>query len=174
MNIFLLHKDYKISAKLHPKKLLPKMLLEHTQMLCTAAKYHNPEIDYKWLYKPVHKKHPCNLWLRLSKDNYQEMLDRTYYMWEEYYRRNNKDHKSIVEHNRFTRLQELSQYLKFPDRPKTLYHTAFNPESGLRPYSYIEGWMGSDKQVYELYRLYILTKWYITLEEQIKVIEYVK
>lgn len=149
------------------------MLLEHTQMLCTAAKYHNPELNYSWLYKPVHKKHPCNLWLRLSKDNYQEMLDRTYYMWEEYYSRSNKDHKSIVEHNRFIRLQELSQYLKFPDRPKTLYHTAFNPESGLRPYSYIQGWMGSDKQVYELYRLYILTKWYITLEEKMRVIKYI-
>ena len=174
MNIFLLHQDYDISAQLHPKKLLPKMLLEHTQMLCTAAKYHNPELNYSWLYKPVHKKHPCNLWLRLSKANYQEMLDRTNAMWKEYLKRGSKDHKSITEYNRFCLINELSQYLKFPDRPRTLYHTAFNPESGLRPFSYIEGWMGSDKQVYELYRCYILTKPYITLKEQIKVIKYIK
>ena len=174
MNIFLLHEDYNISARLHPKKLLPKMLLEHTQMLCTAARYHNPELKYKWLYKPVHQKHPCNLWLYLSKDNYIEMLDRTYAMWLEHKRRGGNDHKSIVVYNRFTRLYNLSQYLKFPDRPKTLYHTAFNPESGLSNFTYKNGWMGSDDQVYELYRCYILTKPYITLEEQIKVIEYIK
>ena len=174
MNIFLLHKDYDISAKLHPKTLLPKMLLEHTQMLCTAARYHNPELNYKWLYKPVHKKHPCNLWLRLSKANYIEMLERTAAMWIEHKRRGGNDHKSIVEHNRFVRLYELSQYLRFPDRPRTLYHTAFNPISGLREFAYIEGWMGSDEQVHELYRFYILTKWYITLEEQIKVINYME
>ena len=172
MNIFLLHKDYDISAQLHPKKLLPKMLLEHTQMLSTAARYHNPELEYSWLYKAVHKKHPCNLWLRLSKNNYQEMLDRTNAMWKEYLKRGSLTHKSIEEYNRFTLLNELSQYLKFPDRPRTLYHTAFNPESGLRSYSYIQGWMGLDEQVYELYRLYVLTKWYITVEEQIKIIEY--
>lgn len=172
MNIFLLHKDYQISAALHPSKLLPKMLLEHTQMLCTAAKYHNPDLTYSWMYKPVHKKHPCNLWLRLSKANYLEMLDRTNAMWEEHQKRSSNNHKSIVEYNRFTLLNELSQYLKFPDGPRTLYHTAFNPVSGLSNYSFKNGWMGSDEQVYDLYRCYVLTKNYITLEEQIRILEY--
>jgi hypothetical protein len=171
MNIFLLHEEYTTSARLHPRKLLPKMLLEHTQMLCTSARVLNPDLNYSWLYKSVHKKHPCNTWIRESKQNYLELLDRTYAMYIEHRRRGGNKHKSMSD-NRLIKLYELSQYLNFPQYEKTLYHNAFNPISGLEKYSYKNGYTCSYKESYELYRLYILTKPYITLKEKIEVIKY--
>lgn len=171
MNIFLLSNDYKLSAELHPHKLLPKMLLEHTQMLCTGARLLLPELNYSWLYKSVHKNHPCNVWVRKSRANYRELIDRTLYMYDEHLRRGGNQHKSMSD-NRLARLYDLSQYLPFPYEEKTYYHTAFNPESGLSLYTYKNGWRGTDEEVYDLYRLYILTKSYITLDEMKTVITY--
>jgi len=73
MNIFVLDSDLNKAAQYHNDIHLNKMLLEMTQMLCTAAHILNSEIEIP--YKPTHKNHPCTKWLTQSFENYLYGID---------------------------------------------------------------------------------------------------
>lgn len=67
MNIFVLHKDPKIAARMHCDKHVVKMILESAQMMCSVmhGMGHIPP------YKMTHANHPCTLWVSRSGQNYQ-------------------------------------------------------------------------------------------------------
>lgn len=101
MNIFVLHNKPRKAARWHADKHVVKMLLESVQMLYTAhwiavfpvlltqkAPIHVSKLQ-KTLpippplrrapaakpYRPVHVHHPCSVWVRTSRANYQWLAD---------------------------------------------------------------------------------------------------
>ena len=92
MNIFVLDDNPLRAAEQMCDKHIPKMIVETTQMLCTAHRYldgtewtdyskngrrikrwkHETDSDVSipMLYKAAMVNHPCNVWLRESKENY--------------------------------------------------------------------------------------------------------
>ena len=68
MNIFATHDDPIIAANYLDDKRANKMLLESTQLLCTAINYHaGKEIAP---YKSTHVNHPCAVWVRENDSNW--------------------------------------------------------------------------------------------------------
>jgi len=91
MNIFVLDLDPKKAALYHFDKHVTKMVLETSQMLCTALHSHSslPDIPYK----PAHPKHPCTIWAASCRCNYQWLCDLGHALSEEYTHRYGKIHK---------------------------------------------------------------------------------
>jgi hypothetical protein len=92
MNIFSTSPDPFQSARWLVDKHCVKMLLESTQLLCTA--FHEQGIDAP--YKPSHRNHPSSIWTRLSYDNFQWLIAHAHGISEEYTARYGKIHKSKV------------------------------------------------------------------------------
>jgi hypothetical protein len=90
MNIFLLDKNPRKCAAYHCDKHVVKMIVESAQMLCATH----------WLsggnapYKLTHAKHPCNLWLLESLDNYNFLCNLGMELCREYTKRYGKIHKT--------------------------------------------------------------------------------
>jgi hypothetical protein len=93
INIFILDNDPVIAAQYQCDKHVVKMVLESAQMLSTC---HILVDDNKnpMLYRATHKNHPCNVWLRESKDNYKWLYDHFVALSKEYTYRYDKWHKS--------------------------------------------------------------------------------
>lgn len=90
MNIFVLHEDPKIAAQQQCDKHVVKMVLESAQLLCTAVNLTGGEAKYK----VTHKNHPCSVWARSTKGNFNWLKVHALALCEEYTRRYNKRHKS--------------------------------------------------------------------------------
>lgn len=84
MNIFILSENPTEAAQLQLDKHVVKMCLETAQMLSTIAD--GP-------YKPTHKNHPCTVWARTSKQNYEWLVLHGLALCEEYTYRYGKIHK---------------------------------------------------------------------------------
>jgi hypothetical protein len=70
MNIFVLDLDIEKCARFHCDQHVIKMILESTQIVCSALNtrgFHTP-------YKPTHRKHPCVLWAGESFDNLKWLI----------------------------------------------------------------------------------------------------
>lgn len=87
MNIFFLDRDPKLAAQYHTDKHVVKMISESAQMLSTVLFEHYPHIK---MFKPTHVNHPCNKWLRESKENMLWLLDLTEHLNDEYIERYSK------------------------------------------------------------------------------------
>ena len=96
MNIFYLHPDSKIAAQMHCDKHVVKMLLETSQLLCTAHRELDDSsfADEAGLYKVAHKNHPSAKWVRESRENYRWTHSLLVALCEEYTLRYNKTHKT--------------------------------------------------------------------------------
>lgn len=109
MNIFILDNDINKSASYLNDKHIVKMVLEHTQLLC--SQFEKGEAPYK----RSHYNHPCSIWCRESKENYEWLIKYTEVMFKEYTKRYNKVHKSqqVLEwcKNNYTRLNLPSKGL---------------------------------------------------------------
>jgi len=89
MNIFVVDIDPRVSAKQLCDKHVVKMILESCQMLC--SQFPNGLAPYKRSYY----NHPCSVWVRKSKQNYEWLLNHCDELILEYKKRyNNKSHKS--------------------------------------------------------------------------------
>jgi len=92
MNIFFLHLIPAICAKMHVDKHVIKMILETTQLLCSA--HHMTEGNkYVPCYKLTHKNHPSAIWTRASKANYIWLCELGVELCKEYTYRYGKIHK---------------------------------------------------------------------------------
>jgi len=91
MNIFFLHLDTEECAKMHVDKHVVKMILEHTQLLCSV--HHITHSEYIPPYKLTHKNHPCSIWTRESLSNYKYLIKLTKELCKEYTYRYGKVHK---------------------------------------------------------------------------------
>ncbi len=85
MNIFVLDEDPTIAAQYHCDKHVVKMVLETAQILSTVSGRG---------YKPTHVNHPCTVWARESKANYQWLYDLGVALGKEYTHRYRRKHKS--------------------------------------------------------------------------------
>ena len=95
MNIFYLHRDPVIAAKVQYNKHVVKMILESAQMLCTAHHEIMGE-DADVPYKRAHVNHPSTIWCRSSAQNYAWLYDHFVALSEEYTKRYGKEHLSYT------------------------------------------------------------------------------
>lgn len=68
MNIFYLNSDMAICAALHCDQHVLKMLVEYVQLMSNTAHYVDIPRD---AYRPTHVNHPCSLWARQSRSNFE-------------------------------------------------------------------------------------------------------
>jgi len=127
MNIFYLHQDPATAAVMHNDKHVVKMILETGQMLSAAHrildakqvvvkinKNGNKKIKYEFeneqkerdVYKAAYINHPCTVWCRQTKANYNWLYNLFVELCKEYnHRYGNTPHKSQV---------RLTEYIKNP------------------------------------------------------------
>jgi hypothetical protein len=87
MNIFVTDKDPYIAARNLCSKHISKMLLESCQLLCSQFEMG------KAPYKRTHYNHPCSIWARTSKQNYEWLIQHADGISIEYSMRYGKYHK---------------------------------------------------------------------------------
>tara|TARA_R110000824_G_scaffold5538_6_gene25589 strand:- start:2635 stop:3108 length:474 start_codon:yes stop_codon:yes gene_type:complete len=92
LNIFALDKDVDVAAKWHVDRHVVKMPLETAQMLCTA-RYELGCTPESIPYKRTHTNHPCSIWCRQSKANYDWLCKLGLALCKEYTHRYEKVHK---------------------------------------------------------------------------------
>lgn len=93
MNIFILSYDMKESASFQVKKHCIKMPLESAQLLSTCHRVLESD-QAKFLYKKTHVNHPCSIWVRESKSNYEWLFNFLLAQFEEFRFRRGKAHSS--------------------------------------------------------------------------------
>jgi hypothetical protein len=80
--------DLRECAKAHPDKLLVKMPLEHCQLLAQALLKYNPKATIPKLdgtpYGETHTGHPCAIWTRYCRHNFNLLCDLTIALCDEY------------------------------------------------------------------------------------------
>ena len=83
MNIFVLSRDPVKAAEMLCDTHVVAMGREAAQMLSTAAHMSGVEVGYK----PTHHNHPCTVWARRSKANFEWLLAHGFAICMEYTRR---------------------------------------------------------------------------------------
>lgn len=88
MNIFALDEDPILAAKYHCNKHVCKMIVESAQLLCNALPTDRNR------YKRTHYNHPCSVWVRTSRGNFEWACMLALALCEEYTKRYGKRHKT--------------------------------------------------------------------------------
>lgn len=123
MNIFRVHNDPIIAAQSLVDRHVVKMILESTQLLCTAHRFldgkmvvvqnENGRKAKRWvlyddretrLYVATHINHPSAVWCRQSVENYLWLVEHLYALMDEYTYRYEKTHKC----------KEIAYYIQSP------------------------------------------------------------
>ena len=94
MNIFYLDECPKKAAQLQYNKHVVKMILESAQMLCTAHHHYGNGDNVP--YKKAHYNHPSTIWVRQNSIHYDWLYDHMMALGNEYTKRYNKVHLSII------------------------------------------------------------------------------
>lgn len=96
MNIFYLDSDPVVAAQYHCDKHVVKMILESSQMLCSAHRVlsGNDFCDERGFYKLAHKNHPSTKWARESYVQYRWLYNLYESLLTEYTKRYEKSHAS--------------------------------------------------------------------------------
>ena len=89
MNIFVVDRDPIRAAEMLNDKHVVKMVLETCQLLSTAQRFY----DIPGTYKATHKNHPCSLWVRSDRRNYEWAYKHGIALCHEYTHRYGKIHK---------------------------------------------------------------------------------
>tara|TARA_R100001079_G_C4364167_1_gene116308 strand:- start:30 stop:536 length:507 start_codon:yes stop_codon:yes gene_type:complete len=98
MNIFVLHKNPTIAAKMHCDKHIPKMCVEAAQMMASALRRHGATDEQMPLtkagtpYKGGYKHHPCTVWAGDSRANFMWLTQHAIGLCIEYLHRFGKIH----------------------------------------------------------------------------------
>jgi hypothetical protein len=90
MNIFYFDSDIELNAQYHCDRHCIKMILEQSQLLCSAHWLNNSQAPYKL----THKNHPCSIWTRASLSNYIWLVKMTKALCKEYTYRYGRRHKT--------------------------------------------------------------------------------
>lgn len=88
MNIFILSEDPVEAAQMQCDQHVVKMTLETAQLLCSPFPVGIAP------YKRTHFQHPCSIWTREAKDNFQWLCDHGKALAQEYTYRYGKVHRS--------------------------------------------------------------------------------
>jgi hypothetical protein len=89
MNIFVVDENPVVAAQSLCDKHIVKMILESGEMLCHAIKSTGETTFYM---SDRHKNHPCTIWTRTSKANWNWLHTHAIALCEEYTRRYGKTH----------------------------------------------------------------------------------
>jgi hypothetical protein len=115
MNIFILSLLPKEIAEYMMDKHVSKILLEATQMLCTAKRVLDPDDpNNEYIYKIAHKNHPVTIWCRTSKANFMwtlELIEELHKEWR--YRYGHPDTKF---HSSYLVAMYLKEHMPHEDR----------------------------------------------------------
>ena len=119
MNIFFLYLSAKLAASSLCDKHIIKMVLETAQLLSGAVQILLDLEDVK-LYKVTHHNHPCAVWTRESRGNFEWLISYGLELCYEYTRRYHRIHKSqaVMEYiqNKYTRLEFPSESFTMPPK----------------------------------------------------------
>lgn len=97
MNIFFLHPDPEIAAKILCNKHVVKMILESAQMICTVLRrYGITDEQFPNMYKKAHPKHPSTLWAGEKRGNLLWLYHHAIAMSKEYTYRYGKVHTTYT------------------------------------------------------------------------------
>lgn len=137
MNIFYLDQDVKKCAMYHADRHVVKMIVESTQILCSAY-YFTGESKFS-PYKLTHKNHPCCVWVRESIINWLWLKELALALCEEYTYRYGKIHKCepIIQSLKTPALPDAG-FTKFRCAMDEKYIISENPIENYRNY-YREG-----------------------------------
>jgi hypothetical protein len=131
MNIFLLDFNIEKCARYHCDQHVVKMILESTQIACTALN----KKGFTTPYKSTHVKHPCVQWAGMSYANLQWLkrlaraLNREY----RYRYRKSQDHSSIDVLDQIDGIKFASQGLtEFPQAMPEQYRVPGDPVQAYR------------------------------------------
>lgn len=98
MNIFVLSTDPEEAAQMACDQHVIKMILESTQLLATALRFHGapdevlPRTASGTPYKSTHHNHPCSVWTRKTRANFLWLVEHVRALSEEYTIRFGKVH----------------------------------------------------------------------------------
>lgn len=120
MNIFVLDRNPVLAAQQQCNKHVVKMVLESAQMLCLA--FPKGTTPYK---NTNHFNHPCSIWVRKSRANFNWLIEHGLALCKEYESRYGKIHKSqaVIEW-----CKENSHTLSFPSEGLTEFAQAMPDE----------------------------------------------
>lgn len=125
MNIFAVdHDPYHAAQDLCDKHVV-KMVLESAQMLSTAQHVLRSSSSSRGalLYKPTHINHPCNIWIRESRDNYMWLYSHYTALSQEYTKRYGKFHSSYHKNSLWLLLGD-TEFMNFPSKGLTPFAIA--------------------------------------------------
>lgn len=143
MNIFVTSECPVESAAFLDDKRVVKMVLETAQMLCTALQ----QVGVAAPYKATHVNHPCNVWARESRENWEWLWEHGKALAYEYYKRYDKVHKSAAIYDDIYFLKE-----HFPSKGLTSHpNCARNKDVGID--------CTNIKDIHQAYRLYLSLRW---------------
>jgi hypothetical protein len=91
MNIFVLHENPTIAAQYHCDRHVVKMVLETAQLLSTTHHILSSPLASQ-VYRPTHKNHPSNVWVRESLENHLWAIQLFCALMDEYTFRYGKTH----------------------------------------------------------------------------------
>lgn len=120
MNLFKLDNNFFKLAEYHIDSHCNKLILESAQMASTAKWENNSEAPYK----PTHKNHPTNIWVRTSLSNYLWCCNYGLALCTEFSYRRQKIHKT----------EEVLQWLK--DNPPNISDIGITPFALAMPDQY--------------------------------------
>ena len=128
MNRFLINYSPELCARDMCDKHVVKMPLEEAQMLCTTVRLRALEYaEEAGLYRAVHQKHPCTIWVGQSRANYLYSLDMFREMCREYTYRYGKVHASW---RLYDALVDAAQFV--PDGGITPHPECFSEHTDLK------------------------------------------
>ncbi|MEI2419594.1 hypothetical protein V6O07_04925 [Arthrospira platensis SPKY2] len=142
MNIFFLDSDPKKAAQFHCDIHCNKMILEICQQFCTN--FHLQDI--KAPYKKTHINHPSTIWSRLSKSNFEWLIEHCQELCKEKIQRFGSKHKSEEVLNWVI---ENYQYLSFPKKELTKFSIAISNNTNCRKHPNFN--QDNPVQAYRLY-----------------------
>jgi hypothetical protein len=145
MNIFATYECPEKSANFLDNKRMVKMILESAQMLSGALRWH--EVDNDNLYKQSHINHPCSIWVRESRANYQWLLNHFIALCNRYSIVYGKIHKCEE------KLPLFKQYVKIlPDKNQSPFVNCAANKSLNMDFKHI-------KDTHLAYREYLKARW---------------
>lgn len=94
MNIFVLDRDPVLAASYHCDRHVVKMILETAQLMSNCV------TPSTLTYRHTHLHHPCSVWVKESKANFQWLYRLGFALCDEYHSRFGKHHKSaqVIQH----------------------------------------------------------------------------
>ena len=137
MNIFVTSPSSFKSAYWLDDKRVIKMILESAQMLSSAARSVDPDVE--GLYKTTHINHPCSIWARETQDNFEWLYLHAISLCSIYEDFSGKKHKSLEIIDKACRALPL-----FP-------HKYLMPFANCTEFK--------EMQVYEAYQNQMIQKW---------------